>query len=96
MKKLVFKKDKDLKELEKFGFIQEHCDEIMEYLSCYCWSIFDNVFIEKALEISVCMDTREIDFYIDSEILEDEDKNKLIIKFYDLIKADLVEVVEDE
>lgn len=89
MAKLIIKAEKELTELERFGF---------ERVNGY-YVLFGNNKYEKIIEV---FDSREI--FIDVQIYEDrfylsyvDDKSfeKIISVLFDLIQADLVEKVEE-
>lgn len=83
MKKLKIVDNVDLKELEKFGFIYYDNCGIYEYKTVN----------NQALFIRINSWNRKIYLFSNTNSLNDED---IILKLYDLIKANLVEVVEDD
>lgn len=77
---LKIKDDVDLKELEKFG---------LRYTSGEDWHIyFDNISVSLGDEREVVIDFNDMDF-------DEEELMKIIFLIYDLIKADMVEKVDD-
>lgn len=85
MRVLKIKNSIDLKELERFGF---------HYRDDYKWDL-KYTYIDSNYEIIISQESREITFnvfFLDDCCEEEID----IIVIYDLIKADMVEVVEVE
>ena len=81
MKYLKIKDNVDLKELEKFRF---------NYTSGEDWHIFyDNVSVSLGDGREIVIDFNDMD-YDEQEIMQ------VIFLIYDLIKADLIEVVEND
>ncbi len=85
MKQLKFNPEKDMRELDKYGFNYTYGED---------WHIFfDNTFVSRG-------DNDEFVVSCDYEYLEDEDVekniNQLLLLEYDLIKADLLIVEEVE
>ena len=82
---LKIKDDVDLKELEKFGF------EYDEDNNCYFYYGFTRADCKSEIRIYIYNDTRVIATGFDEYV----DPNKIYNKIYDLIKAGLVEKVEE-
>lgn len=88
---LKIKDNVDLKQLEKFGFIRLEDDSRNHK---YSWKrVLDGGFYE----IYIARDNR-LSFYLESYFQFNylRIKEKLFDKIYDLIKADLVEKMEDK
>lgn len=79
---LKIKDNVDLKELEKFGFEFER------------GTTFTKTIGESYITTSDC-DLRKISIYIEDWEIEDN-RNEIFNTLYDLIKADLVEKIEEE
>lgn len=88
--KLKLKDDIDFKELDKLDFRHEHCDEIMEYLNYYTYTLTDDKYNETLGEISIDMKSRILNIWISDDCTED-DVDKMYIKLYDLIQTNFIE-----
>lgn len=89
MAKLRIKADKDLSELERFGFEPRCCDEYEEYVLTFDYGYANSV------EIYIDAITREVCIEITS--LNEDCRfypTHILWLLFDLIQADLVEKVE--
>ena len=78
---LKIKDNVDLKELEKYGFSYYDCKTSCYYGCCGKWTDKIDYFVNNARFISVYVKDKKTTFDLDT--------------LYDLIKADLVEKVEE-
>lgn len=86
---LKIKDDIDLKELEKYGFVNDEIDgrkvKIKKMMTKEKWN-------SEIVEIDLI--TGQLQIFIDDEYYENYTESDTLDFIYDLIKADLVEKVE--
>lgn len=96
---LKIKDNVDLKELEKFGFVRTNDTTYFKLEENNNWEEFETVIIVNPLNREI---PNEIVYYTDTitDGVELDENNMQLVStmdtLYDLIKADLVEKVEDK
>ena len=96
---LKIKDNVDLKELEKFGFVRTNDTTYFKLEENNNWKEFESVIIVNPLNREI---PNEIVYYTDTltDGIELDENNMQLVStmdtLYDLVKADLVEKVEDK
>ena len=96
---LKIKDNVDLKELEKFGFVRTNDTTYFKLEENNNWEEFESVIIVNPLNREI---PNEIVYYTDTltDGIELDENNMQLVStmdtLYDLVKADLVEKVEDK